>query len=166
LSDARLAHLVRLGIGVAASLPWLMWLAGLGESWLPLFQGVCHQRPERSLHWDGVQMLVCSRCAGLYLGVALGALVPLASRLRAQGRFLFFATGGLMLVEVVVQDLGLHAPWHPTRLLSGLSFGYVAAAWPVAELTRPGTDPLAPPPRTPSPGAPTPAPPAGSPPTR
>src|SRR5215510_14625842 len=34
---------------------------------------VCHQRPERSFHWAGAQLPVCARCAGLYLGAALGA---------------------------------------------------------------------------------------------
>jgi uncharacterized membrane protein len=36
---------------------------------------VCHQRPERSFHWGGAQLPVCARCAGLYLGAAIGACV-------------------------------------------------------------------------------------------
>ena len=35
---------------------------------------VCHQRPERSFHPGGVQMPVCARCFGLYLGAGLGVL--------------------------------------------------------------------------------------------
>ena len=36
---------------------------------------ICHQRPARSFRLWGVQMPVCGRCAGLYGGAALGAVV-------------------------------------------------------------------------------------------
>ncbi len=36
---------------------------------------ICHQRPARSFRLWGVQMPVCARCAGLYGGAALGAVV-------------------------------------------------------------------------------------------
>ena len=47
---------------------------------------VCHQRPERSFHPDGVQMPVCARCAGLYLGAGLGVLAAVGFRRRGGGR--------------------------------------------------------------------------------
>ena len=43
---------------------------------------VCHQRPERSFHPEGVQMPVCARCAGLYLGAGLGVLAAVGFRRR------------------------------------------------------------------------------------
>lgn len=46
---------------------------------------VCHQRPDRSFHPGGVQMPVCARCTGLYLGGAAGVLVA-AGRRRRRGR--------------------------------------------------------------------------------
>jgi hypothetical protein len=39
---------------------------------------VCHQLPERSFHVWGAQMPVCARCAGIYLGAAIAALVAAA----------------------------------------------------------------------------------------
>ena len=36
---------------------------------------ICHQRPDRSFRLWGVQMPVCARCAGLYLGAMVGALL-------------------------------------------------------------------------------------------
>lgn len=33
---------------------------------------ICHQRPERSFHLDGLRMPVCARCTGLYLAAPLG----------------------------------------------------------------------------------------------
>ena len=35
---------------------------------------VCHQRPERSFHVGDVQLPVCARCFGLYLGGLLGVM--------------------------------------------------------------------------------------------
>ena len=46
------------------------------------FSYVCHQIPERSFHLAGHKFAVCSRCTGLYAGLALAALVyPLARSL-------------------------------------------------------------------------------------
>jgi uncharacterized membrane protein len=35
---------------------------------------ICHQRPERSYHVDGVPLPLCARCTGLHAGAALGLL--------------------------------------------------------------------------------------------
>jgi uncharacterized protein (TIGR03382 family) len=35
---------------------------------------ICHQRPDRSFHTDGVQWPVCGRCSGLYASAPFGAL--------------------------------------------------------------------------------------------
>ena len=46
---------------------------------------ICHQRPDRSFRLWGVQMPVCARCAGLYLGAAVGALLAGVPRRAARG---------------------------------------------------------------------------------
>lgn len=35
---------------------------------------VCHQIPDWSFHWSGVQFPVCARCTGLYLGGLMGLI--------------------------------------------------------------------------------------------
>jgi uncharacterized membrane protein len=35
---------------------------------------ICHQRSERSFHYDGAQYPVCARCFGLYAGAVVGVL--------------------------------------------------------------------------------------------
>jgi uncharacterized membrane protein len=68
------------GLALAACV-WCAALVAGPElpSWLggPLYAAaslVCHQRPERSFHVQGVQLPVCARCLGIYAGAALGAL--------------------------------------------------------------------------------------------
>jgi hypothetical protein len=43
---------------------------------------VCHQLPERSYHLWTVQMPVCARCAGIYFGAVLGAIVSQLGKAR------------------------------------------------------------------------------------
>jgi uncharacterized membrane protein len=41
------------------------------------FSKICHQIPERSFFLFGKQLAVCSRCAGLYFGFLIGAILYL-----------------------------------------------------------------------------------------
>jgi uncharacterized membrane protein len=81
-------------------------------------------------------MVLCSRCAGVFAGVALGAMLPLPERLLPRGRALFLGALALTVLDVVTQDLGLHPPFHPTRLLTGLLLGYTGMAFLVAAIAR------------------------------
>ena len=115
----------------AASLPWAgPWLPGTARRALGLaFAPICHQRPERTLVLAGHAMSVCSRCAGLYAGVALGALVAWPRLGSTRYRSVFAIAAALLLMDVVAQDSGLHPVWHLSRLLTGAACGYVASAW-------------------------------------
>jgi hypothetical protein len=39
---------------------------------------VCHQLPQRSFHLWGVQLPVCARCTGIYIGAALASVAAVA----------------------------------------------------------------------------------------
>ena len=68
----------------AAALPLAAYAAGRTHAAAPIYafafvlygvgSAVCHQLPERSFHLWSVQMPVCARCTGIYVGAALGAL--------------------------------------------------------------------------------------------
>lgn len=61
-----------------------------------LYQPLCHQDPERSLHLGGWAIAVCTRCTGLYIGGSAGLLWT-ALFLMARGRRIPHA-GWLLIV--------------------------------------------------------------------
>ena len=142
--DARVLPGVARGAFVVAGLaPWVIPLL---RAWLPLgslgvaldaaFVTMCHRLPERTLTLAGVAMPVCSRCAGVFGGVALGALL-VRPRLSARAwRWIITAAAASMVLDVATQDLGLHPVWHPARLATGAAFGYALGAACVLALRR------------------------------
>jgi len=50
----------------------LPWVSGLIYA---VFEPLCHQRPDRCLHWGGFPLAVCGRCLGIYLGFVLGLVI-------------------------------------------------------------------------------------------
>lgn len=133
----------RLSFTFAGLLPWALPLARaalpLGPLY-PLLDGVffliCHRRPERTLVLAGTPMPLCSRCAGIALGLALGALVARPSPSLRTTRAAAAAAVLLMLTDVVTQDLGVHPVWHATRLATGFFLGYVLAIGLFAAIRR------------------------------
>lgn len=116
----------------------LPWLVALRPVWsrlvFPVFRTLCHQRSERTLAIFGAPMVVCSRCAGVYLGLALGVALPLSRRLLPHGRALVLAALALATLDVLTQDLGMHAPFHPGRLATGLFLGWSGCAFLIGAL--------------------------------
>lgn len=55
---------------VARDLGW-----GVAGPIYKFFSYICHQSPDRSIHFDGHPFAVCSRCLGVYFGLFAGTLV-------------------------------------------------------------------------------------------
>jgi uncharacterized membrane protein len=113
------------------ALPWAlpvarsrMSLGEIGAAIDRVFVPMCHRFPARTLMLDGVQMPLCSRCAGLFAGFALAALLARPRWSMTVWRPVLIALGVAMGIEVLTQDLGLHPVWHPSRLATGFSLGY------------------------------------------
>jgi len=116
---------------IVGTWPWLATWLGF-EPVMAVTRSVsrlfCHALPGRALSLAGHEMPVCSRCAGLLLGAAIGALVL---RPRLRGRPLRIALAALvsaMLLHVIAQDLNLVPVHHALRMLTGLALGWVASA--------------------------------------
>jgi uncharacterized membrane protein len=133
----------RAGFVVVGTVP--LWLP-LARAYLPagaLGDGVdgafvllCHRMAERTLSVAGVPMPLCSRCAGIFLGLALGIAVAWPRLSLRATRYALLGAGLLMLADVVTQDLGIHGVWHVTRLATGGLLGYVCASALVAAIVR------------------------------
>ena len=115
---------------VAGSLPWaLALIPGASRAVAPALVLLCHQLPERTLSFRGEAMIVCSRCAGLYGAAALGALFALPRAWLRRGPVLVAVAVASAVIDVVLQDTGVHPPWHPTRLATGAAIGWTASAF-------------------------------------
>lgn len=124
----RILVLLRVLVGLAGLVPWIASLLNPPALLRFLFRATCHQLPERSLFLAGEQMLVCSRCAGVYAGVFLGSLLPVPKRWFRAARPLLVASFLVVGLDVALQDLGVHPVWHSARLLTGAQLGWVIAA--------------------------------------
>jgi uncharacterized membrane protein len=123
-------------------LPWIRALAGrelgvhVARAIDLVFAALCHHATDRTLVLRGGAMCVCSRCAGLYAGVALAA--AWSGRWRSSKLRIAFVAGALLMAaDVLSQDLGFHGPWHPVRLATGAIVGWAATAWMLVDIERP-----------------------------
>jgi uncharacterized membrane protein len=103
---------------------------------------VCHQRPDRSFHLWAMQMPVCARCTGIYLGGALAAAAAwIALRRGAAGAWsnswstrqwrMAFAFAALpTLATLAAGWIGGTATSNAARAIAGLPLG-AAVAWVV-----------------------------------
>ena len=102
------------------------WPAGapLERAALYWFELHCARDPARTLSLGGVPLAVCARCSGIYLGLGLGALLR-APALSAQATRIWVGVGAtLMLLDVVLEDRGLHGGWPAVRVLTGVLLAY------------------------------------------
>jgi uncharacterized membrane protein len=132
---------------VVGILPWVLPYAraylpigAAGEVLDRLFWPMCHRFPERTLVLAGWLMPLCSRCAGIFAGLALGAVVAWPRLSLRAWRPVLIGAAAIMVVEVLTQDLGLHPVFHPTRVATGILLGYaMAAAFITATTSRSAT---------------------------
>jgi uncharacterized membrane protein len=126
------ARVLLVVIGV---LPWIMPIAesavslgAVGVLLDRIFWPMCHRFPARTLTLAGELMPLCSRCAGIFAGIAIGALIARPRlRLSAWG-WIFIAASVAMVIDVITQDLGVHPVSHPARIATGAALGYAMAA--------------------------------------
>jgi uncharacterized membrane protein len=110
--------------GVAPFLPALFegvpGLAAFGRVLDAWFSFQCHRDEARSL----VTSAVCARCLGIYVGLALGALV-VRPRLPPRKHLAWVAvTAALLVLDVLSEALGWRPAWAPLRLVTGFSLAY------------------------------------------
>ena len=136
-------------VAVAVVLAWVLAIVsapiflatGYGQISTPIyhfFGFICHQIPERSLHLEGHQLAVCSRCFGVYFGLLAGLLVyPLwrsVTETEPMPRIWLF----LSLVPIGIDwSLGVFGIWentHLSRFITGTILGVACSTFIVPAL--------------------------------
>lgn len=88
------------------------------------YSQVCHQSHEKTLSFGGENILVCSRCAGIYLGIFLTGLFSLILTKTPMRIFYFLLLSLLlMLIDVSFTTLGIYNYSKLVALLTGLFLG-------------------------------------------
>jgi len=129
------------GVTVAVVLVWVLaiviapFISGnfISASIYSFYSYVCHQMPDRSLHYAGHPLAVCTRCFGVYFGLLAGLLAyPLWRRVddvEPLPRFWLL----LSLVPIAIDwSLTIFGVWentHLSRFVTGLILGFACATY-------------------------------------
>jgi uncharacterized membrane protein len=112
------------------ALPWVLTVFGSSALNLHfIFKDFCHQIPERTLTIFGTPMAVCSRCAGIYAGIAIGAILPPLRFMTRHGRAAIWTAFSIVLLDVIIQNYMLHSVNHFFRMATGIIAGWAASAF-------------------------------------
>ncbi|HLV22376.1 MAG TPA: DUF2085 domain-containing protein [Polyangiaceae bacterium] len=109
---------------VASGVAPLRWLAVVPELW---FGVQCHRDAARGLFVLGVESAVCSRCLGIYLGLAAGALLGRPCPAQPWLTIWIGAAALVLGLDVLTEWLRMRPPSAPLRLLTGALLAYPVA---------------------------------------
>jgi len=88
------------------------------------YSTVCHQNELKSFNCDGVPILVCARCTGIYFGAFLSSLIILGTKKIGQLNFNHLLIFSLpMLLDVIFLTSGLYTYNKTIALSTGFLFG-------------------------------------------
>lgn len=107
------------------------------------FGYICHQISERSMHIDGEQFGVCSRCFGVYFGLLFGfAVYPLwrnIDEIEPLPRYWLFLSLIPISIDWSLTIFGIWENTHLSRFITGLILGLACSTFivpAVVEITR------------------------------
>lgn len=102
-------------------------LVSISEPIYKFFSFICHQIPDRSIHFHEHVFAVCSRCFGVYFGLFFGfAIYPLLRRVEETEPFSRFWLFLAMVPMGVDWSLGFFGIWdntHFSRFATGAILG-------------------------------------------
>jgi uncharacterized membrane protein len=126
--------------------PPLLYAAGFGSagsSVFGFFSTICHQIPERSFHWLGHQLGVCSRCFGVYAGLFAAVVAyPLwraVENIEPLPRIWLLLSVVPMAIDWALTVFGIWENTFFTRTLTGLILGFACGVYilpALVEITR------------------------------
>lgn len=86
------------------------------------YSNVCHQDSEKLCLLNGKTILVCPRCAGIYIGILVGIILSFIFISPLKLKFLIVA-GFLILLDVILSTSALYKYSKHFAFVTGLFFG-------------------------------------------
>lgn len=108
---------------------------------MSVFDPVCHQISARSPYLGGVQVAVCDRCVGIYVGIVLGVASAGWGRAvwKTVGNHVRYVVLGSLVplgLDWIGPVLGLWTNIPESRALTGFVFGAVVASFATDRILR------------------------------
>lgn len=89
-----------------------------------IYSGVCHQQGAKLFELLGINTMVCSRCAGIYLGVLISSILFLFMSVNINSGIKYLLISSIPLIlDVILYHTGLYEYSKPVAFSTGLVFG-------------------------------------------
>jgi len=96
--------------------------------------GLCHQRIERTFKIDSLNMPVCSRCTGIYLGIFLSLITIILLERKIKGKLpslkiMLVSVGTILIMgaDVTLSAMGIIESSNIIRFITGFTAGWFIA---------------------------------------
>ncbi|MBM4176833.1 MAG: DUF2085 domain-containing protein [Ignavibacteria bacterium] len=92
-----------------------------------LYGLTCHQISDRCFGFDGISMLICSRCFGIYTGLIAGILLFSVSKIRSRFDGLMFSSQLIILIlfaapfcfDIILSKSAMYNSGNAIRFVTG-----------------------------------------------
>lgn len=101
-----------------------------------IYLGVCHQETSKCFMIAEGNMLVCARCAGIYLGALFFGLITLKYKFSGFGLHLLLLALAPIFIDVFCTSFGIYTYSKFVALSTGLIFGVVIYIFLINELEK------------------------------
>ena len=99
-----------------------------------VYSRVCHQVEYKCITIGHESMLVCARCAGIYLGVVISMIFVLFRKLRALNLKVIVIATLPLITDVLLTTLQVYNYFQPLAFTTGLLFGGILCLFFLSEL--------------------------------
>lgn len=98
------------------------------------YSNLCHQENEKCIVLINQLMLVCARCAGIYLGTFIAGLISLFKKSNEINLSTIFIMSLPMLLDVIFSTIGIYNYSQTLAFITGLVFGSMIFMIVISEL--------------------------------
>lgn len=101
-----------------------------------IYASVCHQADSKCIETEGRQMFVCARCAGIYFGGLLAAVLSLSIYIPFIRNRLLFISVLPLITDVLLTTFKVYRYSQTLALITGIIFGTILSLVVLNELEK------------------------------